>query len=180
LVVAYSDPAKMRLVFVLANDEIRPSAEMNEKTAAEFEAGVAKSGGGTLVSSRFVKVGDILCYERIGSVAIKGKTVSNMSRNIPVRDRYYSITAMRFDGGDAGQDPEIRNFIESFRFLNPPARALAQPAARTQSAAYKTGYFMGQLLMFAVVIVGIILLVRFVSKPKQRSGPPRNPPPLPK
>ncbi|MEP6672190.1 MAG: hypothetical protein ABJF10_23710 [Chthoniobacter sp.] len=169
VVIAYGDPAHTRLIYVLTTTENPPTTEADASFAAGYEKGLERSGGSKRISSRFVEVHGIMSYERTGSMAPKGKSISTLARNIPIRGRFYAITAMRFDGGLAGEDAEIRSFVESFRFLTPPQRVL------DSSAAVRFGSFVSQSMLTIAAIIGVIMLIRHIS----RSNRPPRPPPLP-
>jgi len=97
-----------------------------------------------------------------------GKQISTLNWLVPGEDRYYSLTALRFDG-DASEDPEIRQVFGSFRFMHHFV-----PSYTADSLAFRIGYVTG-ILMF--IITSLAIGVYFVRR--GRTPRPQRPPPLP-
>jgi hypothetical protein len=183
LIVAYRDSAQNRIVMLLANENPAMIAEIDDHWVDGFERGMERSGGSKRASGHFITVQGCKSYERTGTRPVNGRSLSTVARAIPVRGRVYLVEAMRSDGKEAADDAEIHQFLESFRFLQPPPALLFGG----KSAAYRTGYLIGQLMVAGLVIGGIALAIVFIRRPRQSQSwppppppPPSVPPPLPK
>ena len=64
--------------------------------------------------------------------------------------------------GDAGSDPEVQTSVSSFRLLLP--RGIPLETTRTNSAAYRTTYLFGNLVVVALIGAGFVWLIRKVIK----------------
>lgn len=183
LVAAFGNADRTRLLVVIA-DTTSPATQIDDNFVPEFERGVERGGGGKRISGRFVDFNGIKSYERLGSATINGHATSILTRTLPGEGAMYSIQAMRIDG-DVGEARELREAVETFRFLTPPSL----PTLRAPSAAYRTGYFMGKLMcssVFLLAIVAVVVVIVRASRQKPPSVPavtmstqPQQPPPLP-
>lgn len=169
---AFGNTARNRLVMLMINDKGQAPGPMNERFVAEFERGVEASGGGKRVSGKFIEIAGLKAYERLGRAQVKGKEVSTLMQVVPANGTVYSVQAMRFDG-DANDDPEIREALGSFRFIQTPS-----PPALSVSAAYKFGYFIGRLAP-TVLLGGVIVAVVVAALRRKGSRRPQVPPPVP-
>ena len=62
-------------------------------------------------------------------------------------------------------DPELQSVIQSFRLINPAeVRSLNK---RTDSAAYRVGYFIGRFAIFLVIPV-IVLVLWLANRSRSR------------
>jgi len=163
---------KSRLVWLMVDDRHKPAGPVDDRFVAEFEGGVERSGGGKRISGRFTEIDGIKGYERLGYVMVSGKRASTLMQSVPADTRFYSVNGMRFDG-NANEDPEIRKFLASFRFIKYPARPTAPSS---ESAAYQTGYLMGRLAGIGLLIAVGVAIVRVITR---RKGKRTIPPPLP-
>jgi hypothetical protein len=196
LCAAFGSPDKTGLFLVLRNDIEPPPGELDDRFVTQFENTTEETGGGKRLSGKFVFVQGIKSYERTGTPVVKGKTMSVLSRTIPVRGHFYDLQGFRWDGRNAAGDKEIRAVMDSFRFLAPPPLALAEPAAPKRDADLKASYQRGQdtpkvlpaLFVFLFVVGGIVFVVarignmhsqRRLLEPQSPPFPPPAPPPLP-
>ncbi|MEP6669540.1 MAG: hypothetical protein ABJF10_10330 [Chthoniobacter sp.] len=193
LIVAFGSADRSRAAFVLYDDKLTNPGELDDRFVMEFENAAETSGLGKRISGRFVMVQGIKSYERTGSPLVRGKIFSMISRTVPTRGRFFGLQGFHFTGGDAGEDPEIRQFMESFRFLTPPPSMVApDPETARKDAEIKQavkrgqdfGRAMGALFVPLLVIgaiVGIIwvLMRRGKSRPPQTKASSRPPPPPP-
>jgi hypothetical protein len=177
LIVAFRNSAQTSLLLVLVDERNKPDGPIDQRFVINFEKGVEQSGVGKRVSGRFIQVAGVKGYERVGTAVVNGRKASTITDVVAADDRFYSIQAMRFDG-EAGDDPEIRKALASFRFLTPPSL----PMSRSNSAAYRFGYFVGAatgvVLIIAVVLVVVVVIIRATKRPVSRRAP-EIPPPLP-
>jgi hypothetical protein len=174
MLAAYSDLTGKRIVFFQRFDK-KPVGPLDDRFIAGFEQEHEQKGGGERLSGKYIKVGGIKCYERLGTMVIRGKQVSTMIRLVPGEEHYYDLEAMRFDG-DASQDPDIQDVIGSFRFLHPFVPTYAPDSDSIASR-------IGQLTVYLLVIIFVVgILIKAISsslRPRPLSLPPRStPPPL--
>ncbi|MEI9895796.1 MAG: hypothetical protein WDN28_18425 [Chthoniobacter sp.] len=127
LIVAFSAPDRSRAAFVLYDDRLTHPSELDDHFVEEFETASETSGLGKRLSSRFVLMQGIKCYERTGAPLVRGRIFSMISRTIPMQGRLFGLQGFRFTGGNADDDAEIRQFMESFRFLKLPSRSWWHP-----------------------------------------------------
>lgn len=166
LLAVYSDATgNRRLILQIINK--KPPGPLDDRFIAEFEKGYQESGGGVPLSGKYIEVDGIKSYERLGGFVLQGKQISTMIRLVPGEDRYYNMHAMRFDG-DASEDPELRQVIDSFRFIHPFV-----PSYAPDSISYQIGKLTGALL----IVIAVVAVV-FNSLRSNRTSRP--PPILPK
>jgi len=175
LLAAFGKADKTALLLIVVDDHNKTSGQMDDRFVSEFERGVESSGVGKRVSGRFIEVAGIKSYERLGNFLVNGKHASIIMQAVPADGRLYSLQAMRFDG-QAGESPEIRRALASFRFIRAPA--VPNPTYSSDSAAYRTGYLMGRVAGVAVVIAGAITVVIALIR-RRGKRTPATPPPLP-
>jgi hypothetical protein len=168
--VLFMNPTRTRMLFLVIDDKHGPPGPMDDRYVAEFERGYERSSAGKRLSGKFIEVAGLKSYERLGTQVIKGKNASTIMRLIPIQGKSYNIEAMRFDGA-AGNDPEIRAALDSFRFITPPS-----PPTRS---AYETGYLIGRLTPIVMVVVAAIWGVLAIISRWRNSTRQKAPPPLP-
>lgn len=178
-VIAVLRNQEKNCIITITCDTNRPDRPLDDRMVAEFELGVERGGGGKRVSGKFIEVAGMRGYERIGAVQLKGKQVSTLTRFVPVKTGFYGIGAIVV-GGDVYDAPEIWKCMDTFRFLTPPEAPLA--SSTPKSAAYQTGYFFGQMMVFVVLLFGVItffgIILGNVTRQKSKGNSVR-PPPLP-
>lgn len=165
MLISFRDHENRRTVFMLEYEIKSPFAEVDDKFIANYEAGQTKAGNPKPISGRIITIQGIKAYERIGESTYNGRTFSTIQRVIPTEGRHLILSGMLMGGGVAAEDPEIRHFMESFRYLKPPPSS--------PSDAYLAGYAVGFCGTFALIIGGIVWLVR-------RSNKAPTPPPIPR
>ncbi len=164
LLAAFGNESKTGLFLVAADEKNVPQGPLDDHFAEEFDQGVESSGAGKRIAGRFFDLAGIKCYERLGEATIGGKAASTVIRVIPTAGRFYNLQGMTFDGTRANENPALKNALDSFRFLNAPEPAKADPTAN-KSEAYQAGYKTGRVLGFALVGGIIILVIRsFASR----------------
>ena len=195
--MAFGSPDRSRAFFVLYDDRITNPGELDDHFVQEFESASETAGLGKRISGRFVLVQGVKSYERTGAPLVRGKIFSMISRTVPTRGRFFGLQGFRFTGGNADEDAEIRQCLESFRFLTPPPSMVTpDPVVAKREAEVKetfqrgqaVGRMMSYLFVPAIIIgaiVGIIWLVTRRGKsrpprvPASSSPPPPPPPPAP-
>lgn len=173
LLVAFSDADGKEIVY-LQRIPGKPSGPLNDRYIAEMEKGIEETGGGEKLSGKYIEVAGMKSYERLGTVAARGKNVSTMSWFVPGEDNYYNIQALRFDG-DASQDAEIHQVFNSFRFLHPFTPSFT---VNPDSEAFHIGELVGALGVVVAVVVLLGFSVGLSLRRRPPPSPPR-PPPLP-
>ena len=94
---------------------------------------------------------------------MKGKHLSTVVLAIPTSDGLYGLEALGTKN-EVGDDEEVRQSFNTFRFLHPPG-----PPQSPQDAAYRAGYLFGQVFI-PVAILGLI--VWGITKAVSRRNPP--------
>jgi hypothetical protein len=177
LIGAFARPDKTRLVMLVVDTQSHLSGPLDDRSVSEFERGLERSGGGNRVSGKFIEIGGIKAYERLGQAAVKGKTVSILLQVLVADGKVYSLQGMRFDG-DVDRDPEIRGIFTSFRFITPPAAPTASSSAT--STAYRAGYLVGRIGALALVFIGGVAIIgNMFGRRRNHKPQPNVPPPLP-
>ncbi len=168
VIAVYCDATgNRRMIFQVINK--KPSGPIDGGFVPEFEKGYQESGGGPFLSGKYIEVDGIKGYECTSSLVAHGKNISTMILLVPGEDRYYNIQALRLDG-DASEDTEIRQVIDSFRFIHPFVPTYVPSAA----------YRMGQLSVKLMVIIAGVFFVIYVVRSSLTPRPqPSRPPPLP-
>jgi len=165
--LSYVKPDKSAIVLVIVDSANKPGDVSDEAVIADFERGLEASGGGKRVWGRMVEVAGVQAYERLGELEVEDRPGTGMVRFFAVKDRSYGLQGVVF-GENASEDPEILNFLESFRFLAPPT------PVESASVAYKLGYQVGRYIKMGFVLgaaVGVVFLVIWLFKksfPKRR------------
>jgi hypothetical protein len=172
LVAVYADATGNRIVLLVINQK-KPVGPLDDRFITEYEKGIEESGGGNRLSGKYIEVGGIKSYERLGSLDTNGKHISTMILLVPSEDNYCNVQGMRLNG-NAGDDPEIQQIISSFRFLHPFV-----PTYAPDSAAFQIGKLMGSLMVVVVVVVGVRSLTSMRSNRPAPRPPPSRPPPVP-
>ena|SRR5579859_5222317 len=165
-----ANAANTELVLFIAESN-SGAGPVDDRAVSEFEIGLGSDGGKRL-SGKYIEVDGVKAYERVGSAVIKGKHVSTLIYFFAADGRFYNMEAMRFDG-EAAEDPDIQQAMDSFHFIKRPKTFIPQ-----RSAAFQTGYIMGRLMGMMVLVVGVVALILFVAR---RNRPSRSqiPPPIP-
>jgi hypothetical protein len=165
IVAAFRDLDRRRVLFVMVDDKHKPTGPVNEIFALAYDQGLKHSSGGEKLSGRFIQVGGIKAYERVGTAVMRGKPVSNLTLVVPADGQYYNVQVMRFDG-DVMQDADATNAVASFRFLHPPT----PPPQFGGSGAFHAGYIAGMLGMLIFVIAGGIVSVGIIIRSRRESA----------
>lgn len=152
----YANPKKTSILILLLDEKNTFNGELDERFVEGFEKGVESSGGGKKISGKFIEVEGIKSYERSGTLMVDGAEASTLMRAVPADGRFYHVQAMRYDG-KAEDDPEIRQGLESFRFLKTPAPPRLNSGA--YGKGYQIGYFIGKLLVPAILILVVVLVL---------------------
>lgn len=178
ILALYANPEKTSLLILLLDEKNSFRGEMDDRFVTGFEKGVESSGGGKKISGKFIEVEGIRSYERLGTLMVDGAEASTLMRAIPADGKFYHVQAIRYDG-KAEEDPEIRQGLESFRFLKAPAPpGLNSPAF---DKGYQIGYLIGKmivpvaLVLFLLMVIGgtgIALFFVFRKKDKTTEIPP--------
>ena len=171
MVAAYGDVTRKRMALLLIGNE-RPSGPMSERLAAEIDQGFQRKGRDIRISGKFIDVGGIKSYERLGSLDSHGKHITTANLFVPGENRYYDVQALRTDG-DVSEDPEIQQIIGSFRFLHPFVPSYGQ-----DSVAYRAGEIAGASIVIIFVVGVVVYAVRSHQTPRLPPSHPR-PPPIP-
>ena len=181
LLTIFGNAERTRLIVLVALNAKSTDGPLDDHYVANFEKGLQDSGGGKLISGKFIEVQGFRSYERVGSLVQGQKHFSTLTRLIPVREQVYSLEVMRTDG-DATAAPEIQQSLASFRFLTPPK----PPMSGAEAAGYRTGYVAGRLFrrLSIPIAVGILLIlgvVKLISsiRDKNERRKRATPPPLP-
>jgi hypothetical protein len=148
VIATYVDAAKIRQVVLIVYDH-KASGPLDDRFVSEFERGMESSGAGKRVSGKFIEVRGIKSYERVGNVMVDGKRATLLAQVIPVKGRLYFLEGLRVEG-EANDDPEIRNFLASFRFITPPV--VQTGSLSPESVAFRTGFWAA----FTLVIIAIV------------------------
>jgi hypothetical protein len=175
LIACYRKADGTAMLMLIVDEQNKPTGAVDDKYVAEMELGIVQAGGGKRISGKFIEREGIKGYERLGVLSIKGRDVSDLSLMFPVEGTSYSVQALRFDGS-ASEDPEIRNALDSFRFLKPPNPP--PPATDGRSAAFRSGESRGRAGMTIVAIIGAFFAIRGIVSSRKRAAP-AVPPPLP-
>ena len=167
---------------VVAMDAKSTDGPMDDHYVANFEKGLQESGGGSLISGKFIEVQGFRSYERIGSLVQGQKHFSTLIRLIPVRDQAYSLEAMRTDGDAtaAHRNPTMPQHIPL------PHPAKAADLSGSEAAGYRTGYVAARFIRYISIpiVVGLLLkfgVVKIISSIRDRNERRKlaTPPPLP-
>jgi hypothetical protein len=158
LIVAYRDPANMRLVMVAQMDMSGPVPVIDDQFIAGFERGAEKSGAGKRLTGHVITVQGINAYERTGMLTVQGRSVYTLARTIPIVGHAVNLTALRA-GGAAAEDPDIRHFLESFRFLTTPPHTSSAAYTAGAKMGYQIGLFLRRAPLPALVLIVLIAVV---------------------
>ncbi len=169
VVAAFGDAAGQRTLLVLVQGRGQPGEAASDSFVTGFDIGMEKSGGGQKTSGKFVQLAGFRTYERRGTATLQGQHVTTLVLAVPTGDGTYLLEAL-MTNGEAGDDPQIRQTVDSFHFLHPPGLPHTPP-----DSAYRIGYFGGLILFLLLILAGIWALVRAFS----RRGPPPPPPGYP-
>ena len=124
VIASFGSPDHTRSAFVLVEERAAPHGELDDRFVTEFERAAEL---GKRLSGKFVLVQGLKSYERTSAPVVQGKTISMISRITSVGRRFFSLQGYSFAGGIAGEDPQIREMMDSFHFLTPPPGATAAP-----------------------------------------------------
>jgi hypothetical protein len=176
----FRSPGKNTLLMLMFEANPRNPEVIDDRYVADLEGSLQQGGQGQPMSSRFLEIGGVKAYERQGTMSVNGKTVSVLFQVMIADRKTYGMQAMRF-GGNVADDGDVLKSMASFRFLTPP-KPLSPLAGK--SPAYQMGHDIGQLSMYAAVLVaiGVIIAVSLRGagrRAKAGSKPPSRPPPLP-
>ena len=173
VVAAFGDAAGQRTLLVLVQGRGQPGEAASDTFVTGFDIGMEKSGGGQKTSGKFVQLAGLRAYERHGTATLQGQRVTTLVLAVPTGDGTYLLEAL-MTNGEASDDPQIRQAVDSFHFLRPPGLPHGSPG----DVAFQTGFRVGELLGWMILggLVGLVVwaLTRFFA----RRGPPA-PPPLP-
>jgi hypothetical protein len=179
-VYAFSS-SKKTSSFMVFRDDNDPPAKLDDRFVTEFERGEKDAGNFKRLSDGFVFVQGIKSYERTGLVVARGRTVSMLSRVIPIQGHFYHLQGARWDGRNAGEDTEIRLFLESFRFLTPPPLATADPATPKWNtglgAVFHRGNDTANAMLARVTLTAIAAGIVFLVIRRRRARSQQSPPP---
>lgn len=175
LIAAFGNAERTRLLTLVVDDRTRFSGSMDHRFVAESEIGIQRNLPGRRLSAKFIEMDGIKGYERVGESTVSGRHVFTVTQVVPADGKLFILQVLRFDG-DAGENPEIRESLKSFRFITPPGVPPTSNGA--SSPAYETGYFMGKMGMTALLIVGVVATVRAIKR-RNGKGHASTPPPLP-
>jgi len=179
LLVTYANRSRKSLVMLIVNDRNK-IGPIDDRFIDEFDRGVEKGtkGRDQKVGGKVIEVAGLKACERLGRTTVNGKAASTWSRNIPANGIFYTIQAMCFDG-KADEEPEIRQGVESFRFLGSPVPPPDPLAGK--SAAYQSGYRIGRVIAPLVLVGGFVALVLILVRAfggRGSTAPPPLPPPV--
>ncbi|HWC60925.1 MAG TPA: hypothetical protein VHC44_14610, partial [Verrucomicrobiae bacterium] len=137
--VSFQSPSQRTLLMISMSDTKLPVV-MDGAFVAGFNYGFERSGGGKLVSGKFVEANGTRCYERIGELDVNGRTVTTFVRVVPLGTKFYALMAVSGEG-EADQMPEVRRSMDSFHFL-------VKMQSEADSSAYKAGAIVGATIAF--------------------------------
>src|SRR6476620_5957417 len=164
LVVTYANGSHKSLLMLIINDRNKVGP-VDDRFINEFDRGVqtGSKGEDKKVSGKIIQIAGINAYERMGERTLNGKLASTWTRNVPANGIFYTIEAMRFDG-KADDDYEVRQGMDSFRFLGPPVPpGPISGQSRAYRTGYKLGYYTARIVLIGGVIAVIFIIVRAVS-----------------
>lgn len=166
MLAAYIKDDRTRLVLLLVDDRSPVPGPLDDRFVTEFDRGVKSSGGGERISGKFIQVGGIKAYERIGTAMANGQRASILMQALAADGKFFSLQGLSFTS-DANDDPEIRAWMNSFRFLKPAAPPA--PGLSGKSSAYRIGYVMGKYSVYLAVGVAVIAGIAIFLRQQHRS-----------
>ena|ERR1700677_2132853 len=161
LLATFDKPDKTASFSITVDTNGFAPAVLDDAFIREFNLEAGETGSGKFLSGTFVNAHGVKCYERKGAGAKTDAPTSTFMQVVSANGILYSLLATRVDG-DAGDLPEVRKSIASFRFLKQP---ITPPPVEKKSAAYNAQYFLGQnaAIIAPVSLVSLVLIVIMVT-----------------
>jgi hypothetical protein len=161
LIAGFINGDKTSIFMLMIDDRHKPAGPMDDAFIAGLNRGIEASGGGKMVSGRFIEIAGLQAYERLGTVSAKGREASTIIYAIPANGRFYSVQAICFSG-EASTNPDILKALGSFRFLSAPVPPPQYSPENT--LAYRIGQLMGIVLMIIFLFGVVFWILRLVTR----------------
>jgi hypothetical protein len=166
-VAVRTDTPQVRSLTVLVMNAGAGQARLDDATIVGLEKGFFPAGRARKTSGTRMEIAGQPGYEMRGTVATPAGNGTIVSRVVLADNRFYSLIANRM-GGEVMDDPQIKQSLESFRFVKPPQIISSAGGGSSYSRGYAIGYLLGVVigvgLMIAVIVAVTLFLIRMFSK----------------
>jgi len=160
-------PPARSLAVVVMGDSSGAPARLDDRTIAGLEKGFFGDGRARKTSAKAIKMGGQPGYEMRGTIATPLGTGSLVARVVAADNQFYSLVANRM-GGEVMNDPQIKQSLDSFRFLNPPRSTGSGGTSSAYARGYAIGRVVGTLVGIGIMVSVIVAITMFIVRKVSR------------